>query len=448
MTHYKEIPSAKGLPLLGNLLDMREPLSFFMKAAQTHGGLIRLRFGRQQVLLVSEPDYVKHILLDNYHNYIRGTFVQNARLLLGNGLAMVDGNPWLQQRRLMQPAFHKKRLAQLVDTIGKTVDDWVARWPQGTQQPIDLAEEMMTLTLRIIVKTMFSLNDERTSDTLANAFNVAQAFIYQRTYSIYAPPMWVPTPKNRRFLQAVETVDAIIYQLIAQRRQHPAGTADLLSMLLEARDAENGTGMSDKQLRDEIITFFFAGHETTATTLAWAWYVLMTNEEINGRFYTEISTVLNGRLPTFADLIRLSYTHQLFQETLRFYSPVWIFARQSVANDVIDGYLIPANSNILISPYITHHNSTLWPNPDAFDVHRFDAEKVSQRNRFAFYPFGGGAHLCIGQNFATMEAQIILAHIAQSFELSLVPGHPIAYKPEVTNRPRHGILATLRPRSS
>jgi cytochrome P450 len=390
---------------------------------------------------------VKHILQDSYHNYIRGRNVETARLLLGNGLAMVDGDSWLQRRRLMQPAFHRRRLEALVETMVETIEEVIARWQPlaAAGQPLDLAAEMMELTLTVIVKTMFSLDDEATIKRLADAFNVAQAFIYRRAYSLWAPPLWLPTPNNGRFHTALATLDSIIYGLITQRRQNPAAHTDLLTMLLEAQDAETGLGMSDVELRDEIMTLFFAGHETTATALAWTLHVLQTNEAVRGCFEEEIGRVCNGRSPTPADLTQLTYTDRLLQESMRLYTPIWIFAREPLADDNIDGYHIPAGTSILISPYVTHHDPAIWPDPDTFDPDRFLPEQVSQRHRFAYYPFGGGPHLCIGQTFAMMEAKIALATIFQTYQLSPVPNDATATKPEVTLRPKHGILTTLQP---
>lgn len=441
MTYRKPVPVTTGLPLFGNMLDMREPIAFLRQAAQTHGGLVRLRLGKEGILLVSDPAYVKHILQDNYHNYIRGRSVEAARLLLGNGLALTDGDSWLQRRRLMQPAFHRRRLEGLVATMASTVQEVVERWQPLVQpgQPLDVAAEMMELTLTVIVKTMFSLDDGETIKRLAEAFNVGQAFIFNRAYSLLPLPLWLPTGENGRFHTALTTLDNIIYGLIAQRRAHPTDQPDLLTMLLEARDAETGAGMSDQELRDEIMTLFFAGHETTATALAWALHVLQTNEAVRRCFLDEIEQVA---LP--ADLTQLSYTDRLLQETMRLYTPIWILSREAVADDEIDGYHIPAGTNLLISPYVTHHDPALWPNPDQFDPDRFLPEQVSQRHRFAYYPFGGGPHLCIGQTFAMMEAKMVLATIFQSYQLTPLPNHPIDHKAEVTLRPKYGIMTTLQ----
>lgn len=447
MTHPKPIPITNGLPLLGNMLDMRQPIPFFMQTTQTYGDLVRLRLGKKGMLLVSNPDHVKHILQDNYHNYIRGESVSEARLLLGNGIALIDGDSWLAQRRLMQPAFHRRRLEGLITTMTAAVEDVVARWQPLVQsgQPLDLAAEMMELTLTVIVKTMFSLDDAATIKQLADAFNVAQAFIYDRAYSMLPLPLWLPTKHNGRFHTALATLDTIIYSLIAQRRQHPTDQPDLLTLLLEAEDADTGQKMSDLELRDEIVTLFFAGHETTATMLAWALHILQTDEVVRGRFVDEVERVgVNGRSPTPTDLPQLAYTDRLLQETMRLHTPIWVFAREAVADDEIDGYHIPAGDKILLCPYLTHHNPALWPQPDQFNPDRFLPDQLAQRHRFAYYPFGGGPHLCIGQTFAMMEAKIALATIFRLYQLTPLPGHSVTYKASVTLRPKEGVLTTLQ----
>lgn len=452
MSPLKTIPSPPRTPLLGNLLDMRQPTKFLMSVAQEYGGLVALRFWSQAVLLVSDPAYVKHILQDNARNYIRGENLKTARLLLGNGLATVDGDSWFMRRRLMQPAFHRRRLTQLIESINSTVEKHISYWQPllNSGQSLDLAEEMMRLTLTVIVKTMFSLDDEATIKQLADAFNFAQRFIYGRSYSLFNPPRWLPTPNNRRFDKALSVLDGIIYKLIANRRQQPNAHNDLLAMLLEARDEETGEGMSDEALRDEIITLFFAGHETTATALAWTWYILLSDTKVATCFAEEIEHAAgnheeeNGRFPTATTLTQLHFTDRLLQESMRLYTPIWIFARETVSDDVIDGFPIPAGTPILLSPYVTHHTPELWPTPFEFDADRFLPAAVNERHRFAYYPFGGGTHLCIGQNLAMMEAKIILTQISQTYRLSLLPNHPIETKPEVTLRPKHGIRVYLR----
>lgn len=444
----KPISGPKGYPLVGVLPTFRQnPPEFLRAAARQHGGIAKLDFGLRQVYLITAPDYVKHVLQDNYRNYIRGGSIKSARWLLGNGLALVDGEPWLSQRRLMQPAFHRQRIARLgagiTETIAAMLDRWQAVARAGA--PIDIAAEMMRLTLTVIVKTMFSTDISAEVEQLEKAFNIGQAYIYEHGRNPFAPPRWLPLASNRQFRQALTFLDTLIYRLIAQRRREAAERDDLLAMLLAARDEETGQGMSDRQIRDEIMTIFFAGHETTATALAWTWYALAQHPAIEQRIRDELATTFAGTQPTAETVAQLGYMQQTFQEALRRYAPIWIFAREAVAEDQLDGYVIPAKSSIMISPYVTHLDARWWPNPDTFDPERFSAEQSAARPRFAFYPFGGGPHLCIGQSFAMLEAQLILAMTMQQFRLELVDRGPVVTKPQVTLRPRNGLWMRLHP---
>lgn len=446
--HSRTVTGPAGRPFFGNLPAMRQdPTRFLIETAKAHGGMARLQFGPRPAYLVTHPDYVKHVLQDNYRNYIRGDTVKTARRLLGHGLATTDDDYWLRQRRLMQPAFHQRRLARLSDamvgTVATMLDAWCARAKHG--QPVEIVSEMLHLTLAVIVKTMFSLELSEKTQALEEAFTVAQAYVFQRSRNPLTPPLWLPTPTNRRFRHAVKTLDEVIYGLIAHRRLDQDDRGDLLSMLLQMRDEETGQRMSDVQLRDEVLTIFFAGHQTTATALAWTWYALATHSDVDRRVRAEVEDVLAGHPPTYADLRYLSYTQRACLEAMRLYPPIWLYARQCVADDVIDGYRIPAGIMILLSPYVTHHDPALWPQPDLFDPDRFTPERTAQRPTYAYYPFGNGPHLCIGNNFALMEAQIIMAMVVQTFRLQLVPGHPIAIEHQIMLRPKYGMQMSLQP---
>jgi cytochrome P450 len=442
----RTITGPEGYPFIGVFPKLKkDALGFFKQTARDHGGIALLDFGRRQVFLVTDPDCIKHILQDNYRNYIRGSSVSTARLLLGNGLALNNGESWLRQRRLMQPAFHRQRLDQLSQRIVELTEETAVRWQQyaASGQAVDVNDEMMKLTLQIVVKSMFSEDISDRLDELSHAFDIAQHFIYWYRRNPLAMPLWLPTPANRRFLQARKQVDKIIYDLIAKRRQQPNEANDLLDMLLAARDEETGEGMSDEQLRDEIVTIFFAGHETTVTMLTWTWYILTTNSQAEADLQAELTAVLHGNPPSFSDLPQLDYTERLLYETMRIYTPTWIFAREAVADDVVQGYALKAGSSLLISSYVTHHNPEFWPQPETFDPDRFLPENVASRHRYAYLPFGAGPHLCIGKGFAMMEAQLIMGLLAQRFRLELVPNHPIEMAPQVTLRPKHGMMMTI-----
>ena len=439
-TPYKTIPGPRGLPILGVMPEMvSDMLGLFTKMAREFGGIAQFKLLNSTYFLITNPDYVKYILQDNSKNYIRGRSVETGRVLLGNGLPLIDGDFWLRERRLLQPAFHRERLAVLTSTAANVIDSFIQNWEQSAQkgQPLDVDEEMMRLTLTVIIKSMFSADIDDKIQSLSHAFNVASKFMLWRSQQMWAPPLSVPIPRNVEYNRAFQVLNDTIYPLITEARKNPKD--DLLGMLLAMREEETGEGMTDQQARDEVVTIFFAGHETTAASLAWAFYLLSEHPEVEERVRDELKTVLNGRIPTSADLPKLAYTQRVIQEVLRLYPAAYLFAREAVTEDVIDGYPIPPKTLIFITPFITHRDPNYWPDPERFDPDRFAPEPVSSRPRHIYYPFGEGPHVCIGNNFALMEMQLILAIALQRFRLRLVPNHPIALKPEATLRPKHGM---------
>jgi cytochrome P450 len=418
-------------------------LGLFTNTAREYGGIAQFKLLNKNYLLVTNPDYVKYILQDNYKNYVRGRSVETGRVLLGNGLPLIDGDFWLRERRILQPAFHRERLGKLANVMTNVIDGFMQNWQvkARTNQTLDLDDEMMRLTLTVIIKSMFSAQIADKIQSLSQAFNVASKFMLWRSQQMWAPPLSVPVPRNLEYNRALKVLNDTIYPLVMDRRKNPKD--DLLGMLLEMRDADTGEGMSDQQARDEIVTIFFAGHETTAATMAWAFYLLSQNPEIEERVRAEITGVLNGRQPTFADLPNFVYLQQVINEVLRLYPSAYLFAREAVVDDVLDGYPIPANTLIFISPFVTHRDPKYWADPERFDPDRFTSEQVASRPRHIYYPFGEGPHLCLGNNFALLEMQLILAMTLQRFHLRLVPNHPIAFKPEATLRPRYGMKMTI-----
>lgn len=439
-SHLKIIPGPRGYPLLGVMPEMlSDMLGLFTNTAREYGGIAQFKLLNKNYLLVTNPDYVKYVLQDHYKNYIRGRSVETGRVLLGNGLPLIDGEFWLRERRILQPAFHRERLGKLVNVFTDVIDGFMQNWEAKakTNQTLDLDDEMMRLTLTAIIKSMFSAQIDDKIQSLSQAFNVASKFMLWRSQQMWAPPLSVPVPRNREYNRALKVLNETIYPLIADRRKNPKD--DLLGMMLEMRDADTGEGMSDQQARDEIVTIFFAGHETTAATMAWAFYLLSQHPEIEERMRAEVNKVLNGRPPAFTDLPKFVYLQQVINEVLRLYPAAYLFAREAVVEDVLDGYPIPANTLIFLSPFVTHRDPKYWPDPERFDPDRFTAEQVASRPRHVYYPFGEGPHVCLGNNFALMEMQLILVMALQRFRLKLFPNHPIALKPEATLRPKYGM---------
>ena len=414
-------------------------LGLFMNTAREYGGIAQFKLLNKSYLLVTNPDYVKYILQDNYKNYIRGRSVETGRVLLGNGLPLIDGDFWLRERRMLQPAFHRERLGRLTDTITMVIEGFMGDWAERAkqEQTLDMDDEMMRLTLTVIIKSMFSSPIDDQIPALSHAFQVASRFMLWRSQQMVQLPLSVPIPRHVEYNRALKVLNDTIYPLVADGRKHPRD--DLLGMMLEMRDADTGEGLSDRQARDEVVTIFFAGHETTAATMSWAFYLLSQHPDVEERLRAELRSVLHGRLPTFADLPKLAYMQQVIHEVLRLYPAAYLFAREAIVDDVLDGYRIPARTLIFISPFVGHRDPKYWPEPESFDPERFTPEQVAARPRHVYYPFGEGPHVCIGNNFALMEMQLILAMALQRFRLRLLPGHRVALKPEATLRPRHGM---------
>jgi cytochrome P450 len=441
----RPIPGPRGVPILGVAPDMaRDMLGLFTKSAREHGGIVQLKMLNKTYFLITDPLYVKYILQDHSRNYIRGVSVERARALLGNGLPLIDGEIWLKERRLMQPAFHRQRLEALTGIMVGMIEPFLNQWETHARSstPLEIHAEMIRLTLSVIVKAMFSEDVTDQLEPLARAFNIASQFMLVQSQSFWPVPLTIPTPRNLEYKNAIYTLNEIIYPIIQRARTDERN--DLLGLLLAMRDEETGEGMSDQQARDEVITIFFAGHETTATALTWAFYLLSQHPEVEARVRDEIQSVLQGRAPTFADLPKLEYLHRVLQETLRLYPSAYLFARQAVKDDVMDGYPIPAGNLIFISPYVTHRDPACWPEPECFDPDRFLPDQVAARRKEVYFPFGEGPHLCIGNHLAMMEMQLILAMALQKYHWELVPGHPVAIKPVVSLTPKHGMKMRVR----
>lgn len=424
----------------------RDPWGLFFKLTQEYGDIVRFQLFGWPFYLITHPDHIRYILQENYLQYDKDVFdYQLLKHFLGNGLLTNEGDSWLRQRRLMQPAFHRQRIAALGKLMTETTLAHMQSWEAFVQgnTPFDMTVEMMRLTLHIVCKALFSVDVTDEADTIGSAFSVVNRHLAQHSSSPLLP-LSLPTPGNLRFRSAVRALDDVVYEIIRQHREHSSTADDLLSMLLQARDAETGEGMNDQQLRDEVITLLLAGHETTANALSWTWYLLSQHPEVEQQLHNELEEVLAGRLPTSEDLPRLSYTHMVIQEAIRLYPPSWIISRNAVAEDSIGGYAIPARAPILLLPYVTHRHPAFWQDPERFDPTRFAPEQIATRPRYAYVPFGGGPRQCIGNTFALTEAQLILATVAQQYRAILVPGQKVSPEPLITLRPRNGLLMRLQ----
>ncbi len=436
-------PGPKSIIPITNLFAIRrDPIGFLTNLAEQYGDLVYFRLGPQPVFLLNNPDYIRDVLVTSNRNFMKGEGLQRAKRLLGEGLLTSEGEFHLRQRRLAQPAFHRQRIAGYATTMS----DYAARirdqWRPGETR--DVAREMMRLTLAIAGKTLFDADVEGEADEIGEALTTTFA-LFNRTMLPFA--QWLdrlPLPATRRFQKARGRLDATIYRIINERRAVAVDRGDLLSMLIAARDEEgDGTGMTDEQLRDEAMTIFLAGHETTANALTWTWYLLSQHPEAESRFHAEVDEVLKGGLPSAEDYPRLRYTEMVLAESMRLYPPAWVIGRRALSDYQINGYHVPARSILLMSQYVTHHDARFFPDPFRFDPERWTPEARESRPRFSYFPFGGGPRLCIGEHFAWMEGVLVLATIAQRFRMRLAPGHPVVMQPLVTLRPKYGMKMML-----
>lgn len=423
----------------------RDPTGFLLRLAREYGPIVRLRLAGRDTFLLNDPDHIRDVLVTHQRNFRKGPALDRARRLLGDGLLTSNGEHHQRQRRLAQPAFHRQRVASYGEVMVEYALRTRARWQDGAT--LDLSHEMMQLTLGIVGKTLFDADVEGEADELGAALTDIVNLFDLVSLPFAELLERLPLPSNRRFARAKARLDATIYRLIQERRQQPTDRGDLLSMLLLTHDVEGDGGqMSDTQVRDEALTLFLAGHETTANALSWTWYLLAQHPEVVAQLQAELDRVLGSRPPTVDDLSHLSYTRMIFSEALRLYPPAWIIGRRALEDYPIGGYVIPANAVVIMSQYVMHHSPRYYPEPFRFDPLRWTPEAQQGRPKFAYFPFGGGTRLCIGEAFAWMEGVLLLATLAQQWQMRPVPGQQVALQPRVTLRPRDGLRLRLERR--
>jgi cytochrome P450 len=444
-------PSLAGYPLVGVLPAFRrDPLRLLANAARQHGDVVHMQFGPTRSYLVNHPDDIQHVLQTNNRNYRReGYGNQVIQLVTGLNLLTSDGDYWLQQRRLMAPAFHRQHVAGFGMLMAQAAQGMLARWGQTLNAGgwIDVHREMMRVTLEIVGRALFSIDLSGEANALGQAFAEGMDYLNYRLNHVFAWPLFAPTPRNLRLRRALGLIDRVIQEMIDERRLSGDERADLLSILLAARYEDTGLGMTDEQLQNEVGILIGAGHETTSNALTWTLYLLSENPEAEQALHRELDRELQGRVPTMADLQALPYTRMVIEEAMRLYPPAWILTgRETIAEDQIAGYTIPARSTVFISPYVIHRDPRFWPDPERFDPGRFAPEAAAARPRFAYLPFGGGPRKCIGADFALTEAQLILAAVAQRYCLRLQPGWTVKPDPIFTLRVRGGLPMHLEAR--
>ena len=420
----------------------QDTLTFLRRNFERHGDFIEYPLGLFSAFQLTAPDLIEHILLHNYRNYSKET-IQFTTLaeVTGQGLLTSSGDFWLQQRRLCQPAFHRRYLDHMATVIVQAAERLCQRWEKlaARKTIIDLDAEMTQLTLEIIGELLFNADLSDRSGELTQAVNELLDYVMYRAYNpLSAVTRWLPTPRRRRFRQARGLLDGLIESVSGERYTVNGERYSVMALLAE-------TGMDRTALRDELMTFLIAGHETSASGLTWLFYLLSQDETVRARLESEVAG-LNGRFPTLADLPQLPYLTQVMQESLRHYPPSWLISRRALADDMLRDTAVPRRSYVIISPYTIHHHPDYWPDPDRFDPDRFAPGQAEQRPRFAYIPFGGGPRRCIGDRLAQLEMQLITAMVTQRFRLRLVEGHSVAAVGRVTIRPRHGMAMRIERR--
>jgi cytochrome P450 len=417
------------------------PLEFFQHIATTYGDIASYRMAGELLFLVNDPAIIKDVLVTNARNFTKSRGLERTKRLLGNGLLTSEGAFHLRQRRLMQPAFHRERVAGYARAMVEYADRMRASWTDGAT--LDVAREMNRLTLSVVGKTLFDADVEADAPAVGEALTGVIESFWMMMLPFSDLLEQLPVPKLRRARIARARLDAIIYRLIAERRASGRDHGDLLSMLLNAQDEDDGGVMTDRQVRDEAMTIFLAGHETTANALTWTWYLLSEAPAVRAALHDEVDRVLQGRLPQVSDIPALGYVERVVTESMRLYPPAWLIGRRAIGEYTIGSYVAPARSILIMSPFIVQRDSRYYRDPERFDPDRWTPAFKASLPKFAYFPFGGGPRQCIGESFAWMELMLVVATIAQQWDLRLVPGHPVELQPLITLRARHGMRMTI-----
>jgi len=441
------LPRPEGQWLLGHGLELQRQgiLECARHYQETCGDIYEISIGMQRMIILTHPAYVRHVIHDNHENYVKGLGYSVMSILLGNGLLTIDGDLWQQQRRICQPAFSRQTLYGLVPSMVSEAESLAQRWESlyNQQQPVEMTKEMLDVTMRIAAKCLFGSDVERFCNTVGTAMEQIYEIGMRRFFSPIRPPMWVPTPTNLFFRRLARQVEELIQEFIHRRSEKGRLDNDLLSHLMAARDEKDGRPMTERQLRDESMTFFVAGHETTATAMSWTWYLLSQHPKVEERLLAELEEVLGERSPTDKDLPYLKYTHQVILESLRLFPPAWVVGRMPLEDDVIDGYRIPCGSNILFFVPALHRHPDFWQTAEQFDPDRFAMDRERPQPG-AYLPFGTGYRSCIGREFAEMEMKILLAVLLRRFRPRMCEGQKVVPDPGFTLRLKYGLKMLLK----
>ena len=421
----------------------RDRLAMMTGAAATYGDASRLPVGHKSLYFFNHPDHAKHVLADNAANYRKGIGLMHARRALGDGLLTSEGELWRKQRKVVQPAFQSRRIAEQATVVAEEAGRLVGRLRDRIGQgPVDVTAELTGLTLGVLGRSLLDADLRAFGDVGADFAAVQDQAMFELA-TLSAVPMWIPLPHQRRFRRARRSLDATVDELVRQRRGRDDAGADVLSRLIMSADREPDPAVGRTRLRDELVTLLLAGHETTASTLGWTLHLLDQHPAVWERLHAEASEALGGNLPTYADLHRLPYTTAVVHEAMRLYPPVWLLPRMAVEADEIGGFAVPAGADVLISPYTLHRDPRFWPDPERFDPERFDPAATVSRPRYSYVPFGGGPRFCVGNNLGMLEAVFVLALLCRDLRLRTAPGHRVVAEPMLSLRIRGGLPMTV-----
>lgn len=448
----RELPGPRGLPLFGTVGPFltKDLLKPFGRLVAEYGPLFRVRLPLgHRLMMIAHPDAVEQVLRSGRENYVKGSVYDGTRLLLGQGLVTSEGHLWRRQRELANPAFRPAKLEQYLNVMADCTAQLLTTWQTtGHSGSRDAQREMTRLTLAIVGRTLFGLDLSQHSERTAAAFGAALAAIGRRGPGSLQVPLWLPTPGNRRFRRTLDELDTMVYGVIGRFRAGQAENADqtLLGAYLESRDPATGTGMDDRQLRDEVITLYLAGHETTASLLSWALYRLARHPDVQAKVAAEIDARLPDGVPSLEQLKGLQYTSQVIHEVLRLYPPAWTVARNAVHDDEVMGYRVAAGTIVMVSPYFAHRLPEFWPDPSRFDPERFTSAAIAGRHPFAYFPFSLGPRICIGLQFSLYEARLVLGMLLRQFEIHPTGDPEVGTRAAGTLRPDGELSVLLRPR--
>ncbi len=443
MAPPRTLSGPRGHWLLGSLPRLRtDMLGFFEECFQTYGDAAYFRVANRRSMLLSHPDDIERVLVTENRRFIKNYALVFLQPLMGNGLLLNEGQSWLRQRRIMQPAFSKQRVESYAPVMVECTQRMLDQWREGETR--DVARAMMELTMAIAGRTLLGIDVGERFNEVTGHLRVVMLDFLARFGAAVPLPYWVPTIRNLRMRRTVGKLDHILQRLIEQRRTEGAGGGDFLSLLLNAKDEEDGQGISDGQIRDEVMTMFLAGHETTANALAWTWSLLGKHPEIQQRVRDEARSVFGGRQPTAADVSKLTFCEMVIREGMRLYPPAYVVGRRPMEDLTLGEHFIPARTNVLMSQWIVQRDPRWFVDPLRFDPDRWRDNLASRLPKYAYFPFGGGPRVCIGNAFAMFEATLVLAMMAERFTLELLNEKPIRIQPAVTLRPGEPIMVKVK----